>query len=568
MVDTEGWATARSSPHQATPTTAKVGDAVPPVPAVTAIRPRPGQHPVPPRRWSLRARLIALVVATAAIALLAVNIALPLVVRDAAITAKDATLASVINAVSRSRVNAQDLSDLSNLAQLRGEIGWSTVSDAGISEVEVPTVSEPGANPDVSATMDWLTEAVTVRDSRDGDTRYRAQGVPFTTQAGGSGYLVAWVGLSDVDKTFQRVILVELVITAALLILLGATASLVIRRELRPLESMATAADDIARGDLDRRVDESDPSTEIGRLGVAFNDMLDGISSLLNERRRSEERLRQFVADASHELRTPVAAVRGYTDLYNAGALPDTAAVERAMQRMGFEAKRMGALVDDLLTLIQADAERTMTHERVDLSDLLTGVVDDAAVIDPTRTWRLAGGYGPAVVLGDRLRLHQLFANLLANVRTHTPVGTTATVSVLAGLEEIAISVSDNGPGVSDEALQRLFDRFFRVDASRSRENGGTGLGLSIVAAIVRSHGGQIVASHTPGGGLTMTVILPVATGTAAVPPPGATGPIAVQTGVLPSAGTRAAPPPTEGPLQGPATDRIPPTPPRDLPEI
>jgi len=108
-------------------------------------------------------------------------------------------------------VNVQDLSDLSNLAQLRGEIGWSTVSDAGISEVEVPTVSEPGANPDVSATTDWLTEAVTVQDSRDGDTRYRAQGVPFTTQAGGSGYLVAWVGLSDVDKTFQRVILVELV---------------------------------------------------------------------------------------------------------------------------------------------------------------------------------------------------------------------------------------------------------------------------------------------------------------------------------------------------------------------
>ena len=538
MVDTEGWATARSSPHQATPATAKVGDAVPPVPAVTAIRPRPGQHPVPPRRWSLRARLIALVVATAAIALLAVNIALPLVVRDAAITAKDATLASVINAVSRSRVNAQDLSDLSNLAQLRGEIGWSTVSDAGISEVEVPTVSEPGANPDVSATTDWLTEAVTVQDSRDGDTRYRAQGVPFTTQAGGSGYLVAWVGLSDVDKTFQRVILVELVITAALLILLGATASLVIRRELRPLESMATAADDIARGDLDRRVDESDPSTEIGRLGVAFNDMLDGISSLLNERRRSEERLRQFVADASHELRTPVAAVRGYTDLYNAGALPDTAAVERAMQRMGFEAKRMGALVDDLLTLIQADAERTLAHERVDLADLLTGVVDDAAVIDPTRTWRLTGGYGEAVVVGDRLRLHQLFANLLANVRTHTPPGTVATIAVLPGLDEIAISVSDNGPGVSDADLSRLFDRFYRVDPSRSRENGGTGLGLSIVAAIVRSHGGQIIASHTQGGGLTMTVVLPRATGTAAVPPPGsASG--AVSSSMQPSPAAR-----------------------------
>ncbi len=185
----------------------------------------------------------------------------------------------------------------------------------------------------------------------------------------------------------------------------------------------------------------------------------------------------------------------------------------------------MGALVDDLLTLIQADAERTLTHERVDLADLLTGVIDDAAVIDPTRTWRLAGSYAPAVVLGDRLRLHQLFANLLANIRTHTPTGTVATVAMLTGLDEIAISVSDNGPGVSDEALHRLFDRFYRVDPSRSRENGGTGLGLSIVAAIVRSHGGQILASHTPGGGLTMTVVLPRPTGTAAVPPPGAVPP-------------------------------------------
>ena len=519
MVDTEG-----VRPGQQPLVRATVASPV--VPAVLAVPPvgqRSAQHTVSPRRWSLRARLIALVVATAAIALVAVNIVLPLVVRNAAIAAKDATLAGVISAVSRSRVNAQVLSDLSSLTQLRGEIGWSTVSESGISEVQVPTVSDGRANPQLSDNAGWLTGPTTVPDSTDSEKRYRAQGVPFTSVEG-SGYLVAWMPLNDIDQTFRRLILVELLVTAGLLVLLGATASLVIRRELKPLESMATAADDIAQGDLARRVDESDPSTEIGRLGIAFNDMLDGISTLLDERRRSEHRLRQFVADASHELRTPVAAVRGYTDLYTAGALPDDAAVDRAMQRMGFEAKRMGALVDDLLTLIQADAERTMTHEPVDVAELLTGVVDDAAVIDPTRIWRLAGGYAPAVVLGDRLRLHQLFANLLANIRTHTPAGTVATVSVLPGLDEIAISVSDNGPGVSDEALQRLFDRFFRVDPSRSRENGGTGLGLSIVAAIVRSHGGQILASHTPGGGLTMTVVLPRATGTAAVRPPGGAG--------------------------------------------
>ncbi len=492
-------------------------DGVGPAPPVGQ---RPANHPVAPRRWSLRARLIALVVATAAVALLAVDIVLPLVVRDAAIATKDATLAGVITTVTRDRtVTARMLSDLSALAQLRGEVGWSTVSGAGISKVEVPTVGNATANPRLSG-QEWVAGPATVLDSSTPDQRYRARGFPISID-NDPGYLVAWMPLDDVDATFQRLIIIELLVTGGLLVLLGATAGLVIRRELKPLESMATASDEIARGDLTRRVDESDPSTEIGRLGVAFNDMVDGISTLLDERRRNENRLRQFVADASHELRTPVAAVRGYTDLYTAGALPDESAVDRAMQRMGFESKRMGALVDDLLTLIQADAERTTAHEAVDLTELLTGVVDDAAVIDPTRTWRLAGGYGPAVVLGDRLRLHQLFANLLANVRTHTHTGTVATVSVLPGLEEMAISVSDNGPGVSDESLQRLFDRFYRVDASRSRENGGTGLGLSIVAAIVRSHGGQILATHTPGGGLTMTVLLPRATGTAAVPPPG-----------------------------------------------
>ncbi len=150
---------------------------------VTAVGPRREAYPVQPRRWSLRARLIALVVATAAIALVAVNIVLPLVVRDAAIDAKDATLAAVITAVSRSRVNAQDLSDLSNLAQLRGEIGWSTVSESGISQVQVPTVSDAGANPDFSDNMDWLLEAVTVPDSSDANKRYRAQGVPVQVDA-------------------------------------------------------------------------------------------------------------------------------------------------------------------------------------------------------------------------------------------------------------------------------------------------------------------------------------------------------------------------------------------------
>ena len=477
----------------------------------------------PRRRWTLRARLIALVVATAAVALVAVDIVLPLVVRGAAISTKDATLAAAVTAAQQEYgpLTGQMLSDLTDGSQLKGEIGWSTITQSGITRVLAPAASDDNANPDLRGGQ-WLGQAATVPDASRGDVNYRALGAGGVTVNGQPGYLVAWIPMADLDEQLSRLILAELLITAGLLVLLGATAGLVIRREMRPLESMASAADAIARGDLSRRVQESDPSTEIGRLGYAFNDMLDGISSLLDERRRGEDKLRRFVADASHELRTPVAAVRGYTDLYQAGALPDESAVERAMERMGFEARRMGALVDDLLTLIQADAENSVGHDLVDLNDLLTGVVDDAAVIDRTRTWRLAASNGTVDVVGDRLRLHQVFANLLSNIRTHTPEGTVATVSVLPGLGEIAVSVSDNGPGVNDDDLDRLFDRFFRVDPSRSRERGGTGLGLSIVAAIVRGHGGRIVASHTPGGGLTVTVVLPRASGTAAVPRPGA----------------------------------------------
>lgn len=480
-------------------------------------RRRSGRTGQPRRRWTLRARLIALVVATAAVALVAVDIVVPLVVRSESINSKDVTLAAA-NARAKQglTINDQPPAMLNDDSGLKGEVGWSFVTMGGVSRVLLAPASDEDANPDLSSGA-WLYEASTVGSASHNDQRYRALGFSGITYNQQPGYLVAWIPMSDLDEQLRRLVLAELLITAGLLVLLGATAGLVIRRELRPLESIASAADAIARGDLTRRVQESDPTTEIGRLGFAFNDMLDGISSLLDERRRNEDKLRRFIADASHELRTPVAAVRGYTDLYQAGALPDESSVDRAMERMGFEARRMGALVDDLLTLIQADAEHAVGHELVDLNVLLTGVVDDAAVIDPTRTWRLIAGNEPVDVVGDRLRLHQVFANLLSNIRTHTPEGTVATTSVLPGSGEIAVSVSDNGPGVSDDDLDRLFDRFYRVDPSRSRERGGTGLGLSIVAAIVRGHGGRIAATHAPGGGLTVTVVLPRASGTAAV---------------------------------------------------
>lgn len=469
------------------------------------------------RRWTLRAKLIALVVGVAAFALTAVDVVLPITIRQSMITERDGTLSSVLKSVPPGMYDDSSLTSMLGTKSLRGEVGWSLRYPDGHAEVVVPSIRHANSNPDLSQPPPTVSPE-TVQDTANAAITYRIQAVATSYDGQRGAYLVAWVPLSDIDQTVRQVVLLELLITGGLLVLLGSTAGLIIRRELKPLEEMASAADEIATGELDRRVAESDLGTEVGRLGYAFNGMLDGIEALMAERSHGEEKLRQFIADAGHELRTPVAAVRGYSDLYKAGALPDDASVGRAMERMGFEARRMGALVEDLLTLIQADSGQKRATEAVNLGDLLTGVVDDAAVIDPTRTWRLSGAGVPVTVGGDRMRLHQLFANLLSNARTHTPAGTTVTVSILPAADRVAVSVADNGPGVSDADLPKLFDRFYRSDPSRSRANGGTGLGLSIVAAIVRGHGGDVLAGHTPGGGLTVTVVLPRAVGTAAVP--------------------------------------------------
>ncbi|NNG35280.1 sensor histidine kinase [Nakamurella aerolata] len=496
-----------------------------------------------PRRWTLRARLTALMLVIAAAAMGTVDILLPINLRSSLSDSMDTNLRTVIASIQQP-FNVRSLA----YEAPSSDVGLTLVTTDGVAKVVRASTAAGDANPQVGSSPP-TTGIATVGDVHT-RAKYRILAVAIRdveTNAR-AGYVVAWAPLAPMSEAVGELVVTALLITAAVLILLGAVASVVIRRELKPLEAMATAADDIAAGDLGRRVYPGSAGTEVARLGYAFNGMLDGISQLLDERARNEQRMRQFLADASHELRTPVAAVRGYTDLYKAGMLPEDEAVGRAMQRMGFEADRMGALVGDLLTLIQADNEGAEKYEPVDLAEVLTGVVDDAAVIDPTRTWRMldAGGrvnpqvgtppdpesedyvrsgagdrqtdphgFAPVgsprpLVIGDRHRLHQVFANLLANIRTHTDPGTVATVQVGVTGGEVTVVVSDNGPGVSDADLPKLFDRFYRVDASRSRIKGGTGLGLSIVSAIVRNHRGRVTASHTPGGGLTTTVTLPL----------------------------------------------------------
>jgi two-component system OmpR family sensor kinase len=282
-----------------------------------------------------------------------------------------------------------------------------------------------------------------------------------------------------------------------------------VRVGLRPLDGIAATAGAIAAGDLTRRVRPAEPGTEVGRLGLALNAMLGQIEAAFAERRASEARLRRFVADASHELRTPLTSIRGYAELFRRGAAARPEDLATTMRRIEEEAERMGVLVDELLLLARLDQGRPLDRRPVDLAEVAAEAVEQARVIDPGRPLELAAS-GPVVVLGDRERLHQVAANLLANVRAHTAPGTAARVEVAAADGRAVLQVADQGPGMHPEQAARAFERFYRADPARSRGAGGAGLGLSIVAAIAQAHGGRATVASAPGRGTTVRVALPL----------------------------------------------------------
>jgi two-component system OmpR family sensor kinase len=288
---------------------------------------------------------------------------------------------------------------------------------------------------------------------------------------------------------------------------------------------METTAAAIAEGDLGRRVPGESEGTEVGRLARTLNVMLTRIQGAFaardateNQLRQSEERLRRFVADASHELRTPVAAVGAYAELFERGAANRPEDLARVLSGIRSETARMGELVEDLLLLARLDEGRPLEQQNVELVGLVAEAVDAAAAVGPDWPVRLVANQAVEVI-GDGARIRQVVDNLLANVRAHTPAGTVTTVRVGAREGSSVIEVSDNGPGLADDSSGRVFERFYRADPSRSRQNGGAGLGLAIVAAIVAAHGGTVAASAAPGGGATFTVWLPSVPATLSPPP-------------------------------------------------
>jgi two-component system OmpR family sensor kinase len=316
------------------------------------------------------------------------------------------------------------------------------------------------------------------------------------------------------------VALIFAVVTALALLAATGVGILIIRRALAPLNRVAAAAGAVANLPLDRgevalpvRVNQADanPNTEVGRLGLAVNRMLDHISAALSTRQASESRVRQFVADASHELRTPLAAIRGYTELAQRNRAEVPVDVAHAMSRVESEAQRMTRLVEDLLLLARLDSGRPLERRPVDLARLCADRVSDAHAAGPDHHWNLDVPPQPLLVSGDEARLHQVVANLLANARVHTPAGTTVTLALNSDGGTAILRVLDDGPGIPVMLQSEVFERFARADTSRSHVDGSTGLGLAIVSAVVAAHNGTITLRSAPGN-TEFTVCLPLMT--------------------------------------------------------
>ncbi|GLU49904.1 sensor histidine kinase [Nocardiopsis ansamitocini] len=399
-----------------------------------------------------------------------------------------------------------------------GDVLWSTgqgQGDTGDPDLGGVDGADVGGDPftldDVAGGSDW--RAIAMRTT-DGET------------------IVVARSLASIDDTLTRLLLIECVMGVLLLAALGAGAVAIVRIQLRPLERIERTAEAIAAGALDERITDPDPRTETGRLAASINTMLAELARALDERSRSEARMRRFVADASHELRTPLASIRGFAELHrqsrSAGAPPDGGGVDRWMERIESEASRMGRLVDDLLFLARFDEEPDLRADDVELAGITREAVADARARAPHTVLELDAPSAIRLV-GDELRLRQVLVNLIGNSLVHTPPGTPVRVSVRrsgirapepgavvsgrlpAGTRTVAVlTVRDEGPGIPAGAAAHAFDRFYRVDAARSRAAGGAGLGLAISAVIVTAHEGRVELVSREGRGTSVTVLLPL----------------------------------------------------------
>ncbi len=482
----------------------------------------------------LRSRLVALLLLLVTAALLLAGAATVAALRGYLYSQVDRNLTDLAQA----RANTPPLPDDGFGPPRPGPVGrdvlYVRVSDpAGATHqvsAQSDTVTDPPALPDLTvAEAAALAGRGYVVDSESGATRWRVVSAPL---ADGSGSVSVALDISGIDATVNRLVLIELAIGVLVLLVLGVTGRVLVRRSLHPLGVVEETAAAIAAGDLARRAPASDPRTEVGSLARSFNTMVDDLAGALAAQRASEQaardaagraraseaRMRQFVADAGHELRTPLTSVRGFAELYRIGAVEQGPALDDAMARIEAEAARMGVLVDDLLLLARLDQQRPLDITEVDVVDLVTDAVAAARAAAPERELAVhvsevaVGLWAP----GDRLRLRQVVDNLLSNALRYSPADEPVEIRIdrvhAGDLTPgwATISVVDHGAGMAPDVAARVFERFYRADAARSRQEGGSGLGLAIVSAIVAAHGGRVDLATGIDQGCQFTVWLPL----------------------------------------------------------
>jgi two-component system OmpR family sensor kinase len=475
---------------------------------------------------SLRTRLLLAVGAVAFVALLVADVATYSSFRSFLYQRVDASLLADQSGVTRVLDPHEHAHDTfasvapGTFLQTRDHDGRAqTVAATGTNEGETLTPRLPATITGLAADGTGLSRRfLTVPSVESGGTMFRV----LVTARSDGGQLVLAVPLDDTIASLNRLVGIELAVTSGALLAALLLGWWLVKLGLQPLLEMEATADAIAEGDIERRVGGDEKRTEVGRLARALNSMLGRIQDAFAERdateselRRSETRLRRFVADASHELRTPLSAVAAYAELYERGAKDRAADLPRLIAGIRLEAARMGDLVEDLLLLARLDEGRSLDDKPVELVGLAAEAVAAAQAVGPQWPVTLDADH-PVEVRGDATRLRQVIDNLLANVRAHTPEGTAAAVRV-ATLDSdedgpmAEISVIDHGPGLASDDPALLFERFYRADPSRSRQEGGTGLGLAIVAGIVAAHDGAIEAHTTAAGGAAFVVRLPAA---------------------------------------------------------
>jgi len=486
--------------------------------------------------WSLRNRLIVGVVILSGLGFAASDVAAGSALRSFLMTQMDTQLSSVAGGTALRLDRAGIAQDENNT--MMGTTHSEASESAPIARTaptlrplrSVPTtmsVTLLGAKGNIIGIIGGDLNTQTIGNFVDGMTPAQVllhKNQPFTIGVPGAdfrvlarvlpsaiGSVVVAQSLENIDQIVHQLQILFIFIGLIALLLIALASGQVIKIGLRPLEEVETTAESIAAGNLSARLPEAKPDTEVGRLVGSLNQMLTRIEESFEARTASENRLRRFVADASHELRTPLTAIRGFAELHRQGAVKGEAQTTQLLGRIEKESLRMGSLVEDLLLLARLDQARDVENVPVDLSSVVKEAVESAHAAGPQHPVTVEVPDEDIYVLGDTNRIHQVVANLLANARTHTPIGTKISAKIAQSDEGVTVSVHDEGPGLSEHDQEKIFERFFRADVSRSRNSEeGSGLGLSIVDAVMRAHGGRVSVTSKLGEGSTFTLFFPI----------------------------------------------------------